>query len=368
MRMCKKYYFLFFILLLCSGLPAQQPGTGTVADGKNAVKPIRIVDTLTAAEKAGRNPVILQRELDSLILQYTTSHPPPVIREPVQEISDRSSPYLWAGLTIIIALLVFIVVLLYRHRDKINRVLTGSQEKESMKETGRGNEQLVVTKDKKGKTTTPVLETKIRDLNAELHKLSKENEGLNRVIKEYNGIQHEYDSLKHGILKAYKVRNYPGYDGSKNESMAMQGVLQTENAVAAYAYEKFLKPILALTDANKNNPAKISAADQDKLLDLLVSLSLLYIEYLYLRVNELSVGGRMVERIQGLSKGNGLDAALLKKLNTDFGSRALVIPAPAFSAGVRVDQCGLFFFFILECPCPVITPDIQQSRSSFYPA
>ena len=182
-----------------------------------------------------------------------------------------------------------------------------------------------VTKEKKGKMAPQSLENKIFDLNTELHKLSKENEGLNRVIKEYNGIQHEYDSLKHGILKTYKVKNYPGYDKTKDEMLAMQGVLQTENAVVNYAYEKFLKPILTITDANKNSPAKISTAERERLLDLLVSLSLLYIEYLYLRVNDLSVGGKMVERIKGCSNGNGPDISLLKKLNTEFGSRALVL-------------------------------------------
>jgi hypothetical protein len=60
-------------------------------------------------------------------------------------------------------------------------------------------------------------------------------------------------------------------------------------------------------------------------MDLLISLSFLYIEYLYLRVNELSIGGKMVERINGINKGNGLDISLLKKLDTEFGSRALVI-------------------------------------------
>jgi len=215
--------------------------------------------------------------------------------------------------------------LLFRHKQKTNIAIEGLKDKARQPESGNANGLHVVTKEKKGKGTPQSLESKISDLNAELNKLSKENEGLNRVIKEYNGIQHEYDSLKHGILKAYKVKNYPGYDKTKDETIAMQGVLQTESSVAAYAYEKFLKPILAITDANKNSPAKLSTPDQEKLLDLLVSLSLLYIEYLYLRVNDLSIGGKMVERIQGLGKGNLLDASLLKKLNTEFGSRALVI-------------------------------------------
>ncbi|HRO72003.1 MAG TPA: hypothetical protein PK951_16545 [Chitinophagaceae bacterium] len=60
-------------------------------------------------------------------------------------------------------------------------------------------------------------------------------------------------------------------------------------------------------------------------MDLLISLGLLYIEYLYLRINELSVGGRIVERLGSLKNGNSLDPATLKELSTEHGSRALVI-------------------------------------------
>ena len=193
------------------------------------------------------------------------------------------------------------------------------------KEERKGISQVAVKEKTRTKGGIQSLETKIGELNAELLKLSKENEGLNRVVREYNGIQHEYDSLKHGLQKLYKVKNYPGYDKAKDEVLAMQGVFTTESSVANYAFEKFLKPVLAIADENKNNPAKMSETDQVKLLDLLVSLSLLYIEYLYLRVSDLSIGGTMVERIQGLAKGNGPDPALLKKLNMEFGSRALVI-------------------------------------------
>ena len=49
----------------------------------------------------------------------------------------------------------------------------------------------------------------------------------------------------------------------------------------------------------------------------------------------MSIGGKMVERIQGLSNGNGLDAALLKKLNTEFGSRALVIKIALEKTGLH---------------------------------
>jgi cell division protein FtsL len=315
MSMRYKIYISLLLLLLSTGLVAQQPNT----------KHIRIVDTLTAQEKTKRNPVILKAELDSMIKQFNDSQPQQVIKEPVKDITDNTNQYIMAGLFAIISLLGLVIYMFYRHQHKINRTIAGLNEKVKQTESSGSNSMHVLAKEKKGKNSPQSLENKINDLNAELNKLSKENEGLKRVIKEYNGIQHEYDSLKHGILKAYKVKNYPGYDKTNDETLAMQGVLQTENSVAAYAYEKFLKPILAITDANKNSPAKINAEEQEKLLDLLVSLSLLYIEYLYLRVNDLSIGGKMVERIQGLSKGNGLDATLLKKLDTEFGSRALVI-------------------------------------------
>jgi hypothetical protein len=112
--------------------------------------------------------------------------------------------------------------------------------------------------------------------------------------------------------------------------------LSTEKSVAMHAFEKFLKPIIQIADANKNNPAKISKEDSDKLLELLISLSLYYIEYLYLRINELSVGGNIVQRIggNGNGNGNGIDPALLKKLNTEHGSRALTLRMALNKAGI----------------------------------
>jgi len=320
--MSMRYKILFsFILLLWSGkFFAQQ----------NEARHLRIADTLTTQEKTVKNPVLLQSELDSLIKIYVANQPVQLAKEPVKE-SNSSNQYLLPCLFIIIALLLVVLLLLYRHQQRINRAVTELNEKTTQKE-------LVVqltAKDKKGRSAPQSLESRINDLNAELHKLSKENEGLNRVIKEYNGIQHEYDSLRHGILRNYKIKNYPGYDKTKDETWVMQAVLETENTVAAYAYEKFLKPILFITDANKNSPAKLSQEDGNKLLDLLISLSLLYIEYLYLRVNELSVGGKMVERIKGFSKGSGVDASLLKKLDTEFGSRALVIRMALDKAALR---------------------------------
>mgnify|MGYP003452786756 CR=1 FL=1 len=162
-------------------------------------------------------------------------------------------------------------------------------------------------------------------LHAELIKLAKENEGLQGVIKTYNGIQQDLDSLKQKMRKMYKVKNYPGYDKNKDEVIAIQNVLATEGAVTEYAYEKFLKPILAIADTHKNHPSKMNTDDRERIFDLLLSLSFFYIEYLYLRVSELSVGGTIVERIRTLTGGQALKTELLKQLNTDSGSRALVV-------------------------------------------
>jgi len=242
-------------------------------------------------------------------------------------------------MVVAIIMLGWLILLSYRHRSRTNN--TGDRRKAD--EDGnifdnainKGINNMAKEKAARGKLTPQALEKKMGEMSAELLKLTRENEGLNRVLKEYNGIQHDFDSIRHGMSRTYKIRNYPGYDKAKADGPVLQGVIETEAAVANYAYEKFLKPLLGLADANKNNPAKISEEDRAKLLDLLISLSLLYIEYLYLRVNDLSIGGKMVERIQGLREMNGLDPALLKKLNTEHGSRALVLK-------LILDKTGLF--------------------------
>jgi len=216
--------------------------------------------------------------------------------------SNEDLSLLWLGIAVIAAMGGFITIQTIQHRKLLKAVRSLSENKNGT-----------------------LSYKKIDEMNAELMKLLKENEGLNRVIKEYNGIQHEFDSLKHGLKKTYKVKNYPGNERSKDELAAMQAVLSTEKAVAGYAYEKFLKPLLGIADTYKNNPSKMKESDRLRIIDLLISLSFLYIEYLYLRVSELSVGGNIVQRINACSKGMDPDPSLLKKLNKEFGSRALVM-------------------------------------------
>jgi hypothetical protein len=299
---------------------------------------------MTLQEKISRYPVILRSELDSLVKQYNISEVQARVKEPVKKTGSNTSLDILAALGVILLMLGWLLYQVYSHRRKFNRAVTVfSRQLEYLeiysdpkampapRETGTGSPttkgitDMAREKISKSKMSPPMLENKISDLNNELHKLKKENESLKRVLKEYNGIQHEFDSLNHGLSKAYKIKNYPGYEKTKPASTLLKGVLDTESSVANYAYEKFLKPLLSISDANKNNPAKISGEDRVKVLDLLISLALLYIEYLYLRINDLSIGGKMVERIDGLQKGNGLDPSLLKELNMEHGSRALVL-------------------------------------------
>jgi hypothetical protein len=298
-------------ILLIIGLLVLVPAGNSIAQPVGS-KPIRIVDSLTSQEKVSRNPVLLRSELDSLLKANTPVQVEgPAIEKPETANNYNSEPVFAALLILIFLVGGGIAVSLY-HQQQIKKELRVLQ-------AGPASPRL------RGKITVPALEARISELNGELFKLTKENEGLNRVIREHNGIQHEYDSLKHGLHKVYKVKNYPGFDPARDENNAMQGVFVTESAVANYAYEKFLKPILAITDKHKNNPVKMEEADRVKLVELLISLSFLYIEYLYLRVSELSIGGKMVERIRGLAGGNGPDPSLLKKLNKENGSRALVM-------------------------------------------
>lgn len=280
-------------------------------------KTIRVVDSLSAQEKANRNPILLHTELDSLIKIYQQSLPVE-IRKPDPVPAPQRSDHT-AFLFIAILLLTALVILLVYDNRKIS-----ARSLKLLRKKLESEQAINELKPRKSKAVM-TLENKIDDLTAEINRLHQENEGLNSVINEYNGVQHDYDALKHGMQKIYKVRNYPGNDQQKTEANSLQQVFATEDRVANYAYEKFLKPILAITDSNKNHPAKTSEENMQRLLDLLISLSLLYIEYLYLRVGELSIGGKMVERIQGLSVGNGVDPSLLRQLDMHHGSRALVL-------------------------------------------
>jgi len=237
--------FLFFLV---AGLSIHSMGQ------QPEKKPLRIVDTMTQQEKSARNPVILRSELDSLIKAYTPAQTVQQVQESGKTETNLISPAIWAALGGIALLLTWLLSQFYTYKRKFNRVIVifGRQMRALSSEGGnpgimsKVSNDMAREKSSKTKASPPSLETRISELSDELHKLKKENEGLNRVIKEYNGIQHEYDSLRHGLTKAYKVRNYPGYEKGKPENSLLQGVLETESTVANYAYERFLKPIFSI--------------------------------------------------------------------------------------------------------------------------
>lgn len=315
-----KIIFLFLCWMFSNSLPAQQ------SPGKTA---IRIVDTLTPQDKNNRNPVILRSELDSLIRLYTTSQAQLKIQEPVKEPEKQMTNYVsWIGIAALL-IIAGLLYMLFRNQRKFDQTISSLKKQVQHLQlsaySSAEEPNSAAGNNMKNKNSAPALEKKIQSLSAQLEMAEKENQELEIMLDEYTHIKQDFESVKQQMTHIYKIRNYPGYDKQKSETEIVKGMLDTERSIALYAYEHFLKPVLAIVDANKNNPAKISSEDQQKLLELLISLSLLYSEYLYLRVNDLAVGGKMVERIAGLRNGNGVDAALLKELNTEHGSRALVL-------------------------------------------
>ncbi len=314
-------YLLFIILFACCSwqLPAQQPDRTK----------LRIADTLTTQEKTNRNAVILQSELDSLFREHDLLIAQQLPKEPEKPAAlELPGYFLWSAIGALL-LIAGLLYFLYRNQQRFTRTIRALhkqiQHLEWLAQSAEKPVNSAVTTLSKGKTSVASLEKKIQALTAELEQAEKQNQGLEMVLNEYRHIKQEYESVKQQMMDVYKIRNYPGFAKDKSETEIVQGLLNTERAVAVYAYEHFLKPVIAIADANKNNPAKISEEERDRMLDLLLSLALLYTEYLYLRVNDLAVGGRMVERLGGLKNGNSVDLSLLKELNTEHGSRALTL-------------------------------------------
>jgi hypothetical protein len=297
---------LVFLFLMTGFSDAQSPAdTG-----------LRIADTLSVKERSSGQRVILKQELDSLIREYNLIRLETPVKEAVQPVKDQMSTgyfILLASGVFLTTLLVFL--LLYRQKRSYRMM------HDLARNIKHSSGPVLPAKTKASQN----LEKKIGDMHSELEKLQARNQQLEQPAREYRLIKHEYESMKLQIAEVYKMKNYPGYDPNRPGSEMLKGLFETEKAVANYAYEKFLKPILAIADTHKNNPAKIDKQESERLLQLLVSLSLLYIEYLYLRIGDLSIGGKMVKRIQGLKNGNGLDPELMKELNTEHGSRALVL-------------------------------------------
>ena len=309
------------MLMLAAQLwaPAQQ----TPAD---SLRVLKVVDTLTQKEKASRVPILLKSELDSLVALHMASIPQET--EPVTE-EEAGIADIWPWLSAAALLAIFVLIyLLWSQQKKSTRSLVRlyKQIQHLDSQVISASSTPAPAKDGAGKKKTAAGSPK--DLAAareELEKLQREKQGMEMMLSEYRHVKQEYESLKQQMMDVYKVRHYPGFSKEQSETDVLKGLVTTERSVAQYAYDHFLKPVIQLTDANKNHPAKISDEDRRKIADCLVSMGLLYSEYLYLRISELSVGGKMVERIGSLKKGNGIDPQLLKELNTEHGSRALAL-------------------------------------------
>lgn len=317
--MKKKIIGCLLIAFLAGTLAAQKPPE---------LKQVRIADSLSAKELASRNPVLLRKELDSLLKAHQPVIPVDLPKEEKPQPATVPVGLLLAGAGAIILLLLVQLLLSYRQNKWLRKLIaSGVNNKSDMSESAAAKN------GKKGNTNTA--EEKGENLQTMISRLTKENEGLQAIITEHNGISREYDQLSKLLQQSYKIKQYPGNDGSVKSAAALQAVMATEKAIAEQAYEKFLKPLLQLADANKNQPAKMPDADKEKLIDLLLSLSFLYIEYLYLRVSELAVGGTIVERLKGLSNGQQLNEERLRKLNRESGSRALVLRLGLDHAGIQ---------------------------------
>ncbi len=310
--MKNKILFSFLFLFLLAGANAQQQQDKTK---------IRIVDTLTKQEKTNRNPVILKSELDSMITLHNANLPQVQPQTPVKEIVNKIPN--WVTVTSIIALLVIALLLyfLFNYHKRLTKTVSDLKRLIQNFEfyVTSTSETSPAERNSKGKSA---LEKKVNELSEELKKVKALNQSL----------MNEYGAIKQSIADVYKVRNYPAFNKDKTEEQIIQDLLKTEKAVANHAFEKFMKPALVIMDANKNNPAKISEEERARLLELLISLSLYHIEYLYLRINDLAVGGNIVQRIG--SNGKGIDPSLLKKLNTEHGSRALALRMALNKSGI----------------------------------
>lgn len=310
--MKKKLVWLFFLLMTGTAAMAQQPDSA-----RPSRQGIRIVDTLSQQEKNERNPVLLRSEIDSLLDQYYLEKTKPV--EPViKEVNTGVSTTMIIVLTLLSLGIAGLLWLLFRQQQRMRKsLLRLNQQLKEMSLQAIKEEPAVNGKH----TDKPV---KYRNGATADKKTVEELEKYRRENLQLQAVADEYEKIKKLITGVYKVKNYPGYDKQKTKE-TVTGLLQTEKKIADYAYDAFLKPVTTIIDANKNNPAKIRKEEQEKIVDLLISLALFYAEYLYMRVQELSIGGHIAERMRHISNGDGVDPALLKPLDMEHGSRALAL-------------------------------------------
>lgn len=289
--MKKTLSLLLFIMIVARPLVAQP-----------SKHPLRVVDTLTPLEKTTRNPILLQSEVDSLIKNYLAQQPPP---EPVQAappvVKQETPMAVWVVLGSVIILAGAVLLAVFRKQTKTSRQLRdlllelrGSQAAANLSTTGK---QDAMSSDAARKVGSQSLQERLD----------------------------AYENVKTEMMKTYKIRSYPGYESTTVDERLLAELVKTERAIADYAYEHFVKPVIAITDANKNHPARMRKEDSARIVELLLSLALFYSEYLYLRLPELAIGAQIAERIRDIRQNAPLREELLKSLNREHGSRALVL-------------------------------------------
>lgn len=298
---------------------------------------IRIADTLTAEQKKSHNRVLLRTELDSLVKAGTIPVQPQQQQSPPETVTETSREvWLWpvlTGMGLVLLLLVWSMYRIHRHANRIARALeqqqlhfdklTGQQSgiAAGSKEPARQEPVKVSTQKQK----PAALESRIQEQARTIEKLTARNEQLAEEVKNMAGFRTMYQEVVEGITRTFKVKNYPHNGDKKTEHALLMEWLETERAFTTNVYGKYVKPVHAILEANKKDPAHTPADERNRLAELLVSISLLYMEYLYLRVAELSIGGKIVDRINLIRKAAAINTTSLKQLDVEHGSKALVM-------------------------------------------
>ena len=170
--MKKKIIGCLLIAVLAGPLSAQQP---------TKLKPVRIADSLSAKELAERNPVLLRKELDSLLKANQPVIPVDIPKEAEPQPAPLPVNLLLTVAGAIILLLLVQLLLSYRQNKWLRALIpAGADAKSTAPEIVSGKN------GKKG--NTHAAEEKGESLQAMISRLTKENEGLQSIITEHNGI------------------------------------------------------------------------------------------------------------------------------------------------------------------------------------
>lgn len=299
-----------------------------IAQTDSSKRGISVVDTLNAEQRQSHNRAILKSELDSII--NLNAKPLPVdTNSKVQ--ADSRDTIMIVLLSLASLIILLLVILGIRDRNKNLSVIAALAKhqkllEEQMKLFNTNKAETKKEAEKSGpKLKVSELEAKIQTLTKEVGRLSQENAQLADIKEEQELLQEIHEELKQHIQKTFKIRHYPRNGEELKDDELLFDSLETERLFSSNVFEKYLKPVNAILDANKKDPANTPETERTKLIELLVSLALLYIEYLYLRVSELSIGGKISERINTIKRAGSINESLLKPLDVEHGSKALVL-------------------------------------------